>query len=239
MAKAYRPVGSKYIDSKAVMHRRFVLNDLISSAGAKLDGFNGRLSSLNFSKNESQYGTKRFDLLTSSVTDMSDDPGDGYVYTMFWDNNGTYDTQVYFPNANSTSVSFPKMRSKSGGTSWGSWKPLYYDSGNVSMSSWGTYYSQYGGDYNYVYVRRIGDICFLSGLIEVSTPRNNAEDTICVLPSAYRPAKRRYCNAISSSGEYNNGGHACPITIRPNGEIKLHNPYCQGWISFDGISYFL
>lgn len=89
--------------------------------GHRVNGFNGRLTSLNFSKTANEYATTREDLLTGSVTDMSDKPGDGFVKTFYWDNSGTYDTQIYIPN-NSTSTI--RMRNKDGGSSWGSWNMI-------------------------------------------------------------------------------------------------------------------
>ncbi|MGM9543587.1 MAG: hypothetical protein ACI3T9_01255 [Romboutsia timonensis] len=85
-----------------------------------INAFNGRVSSINFSKTAAEYGTKRSDLLTSSVTDLSDDPGDGFIETYFWDNSGTYDTQLYIPNGNGKI----RFRSKAGKTDWGAWNVL-------------------------------------------------------------------------------------------------------------------
>lgn len=112
-----------------------------------------------------------------------------------------------------------------------------YDSDYQPIDSFGTYFKEYGGDYRKVGVRKIGNVCYLKGLIRVTQARNNTEDVVCVLPSGFRPSLRIYTPAASAAGEVSMGGHPCLLTIRPNGNICLHNSYCTGWISLDGISY--
>lgn len=112
-----------------------------------------------------------------------------------------------------------------------------YDSGYKPMDSFGTYFTEYGNGYREVRVRKIGNVCYLKGLINVSQDRNNTEDNVCIIPSGFRPSSRIYVPAASSSGEVSKGGHPCLLTIRPSGNICLHNSYCAGWLSLDGISY--
>lgn len=112
-----------------------------------------------------------------------------------------------------------------------------YDSGYQPMVSFGTYFGEYGGNFRAVRVRKIGNVCYLKGLINVTQARNNTEDVVCVLPNGFRPSLRIYTQAASSAGEVSSGGHPCLLTIRPDGNICLHNSYCTGWLSLDGISY--
>lgn len=112
-----------------------------------------------------------------------------------------------------------------------------YDSGYKPMDSFGTYFTEYDNNFRAVRVRKIGNVCYLKGLISVSQTRNNTEDIVCTIPSGFRPSLRVYVQAASSSGEVSNGGHPCLLTIRQDGTIRLHNSYCTGWLSLDGISY--
>lgn len=118
--KSWKPKGTNYIDSSGITHDRIALSSLITKGHTVLDGFNGRPSSLNFTKIERQYATVRRDLLTSSVTDMSDKPGDGFVTTYFWDNSGQWDTQVYISNG----PGLPAFRYKNNTSSWSKWQKL-------------------------------------------------------------------------------------------------------------------
>ena len=52
--------------------------------GHYADKINGRAASIKFDTvATNQYGTKRFDLVTSSLASNEDDPGDGFVETYF------------------------------------------------------------------------------------------------------------------------------------------------------------
>lgn len=93
--------------------------------GNTINGFNGRVSSLNFKPTEeSIYGTIRNDICTQTITDSSR-PSDGFVTTYFWDNSGRHDTQMFIPNQ--TSVR-PRIRTHNDATDWQAWKELAYKS---------------------------------------------------------------------------------------------------------------
>lgn len=92
---------------------------IIDRNGHKVNEFNGRNSNMDYTKTSSEYGTKRTDIVYSGSTSRPNT--DGFIETYFWDNSGTYDTQVFFPN-NGTAT--PKYRSKGGGSSWGNWQSL-------------------------------------------------------------------------------------------------------------------
>ena len=92
---------------------------IIDRNGHKVNEFNGRNSNMDYTKTSSEYGTKRTDIVYSGSTSRPNT--DGFTETYFWDNSGTYDTQVFFPN-NGTAT--PKYRSKGGGSSWGNWQSL-------------------------------------------------------------------------------------------------------------------
>lgn len=116
-----------------------------------------------------------------------------------------------------------------------------YDSGwkNITFPN-KQYYDDYGGsDFNYCRARRIGNVVYLKGLVNVKSPRNNVDEVVCQLPSGFAPRKRWYVPAAGSTAEYNNGGHDTILTIRPDGTIHTHNSYGTGWISLDCIIYFI
>lgn len=96
--------------------------------GHGINLFNGRVSSINFDKIESEYGTKRFDLLTSAVTDLEDDPGDGFIETYYWDNDGKWDTQLYIPNGDTGKI---KIRARGNQEEWLSWRTLIDSNGGT------------------------------------------------------------------------------------------------------------
>ena len=93
--------------------------------GNTINGFNGRVSSLNFKPTEeSIYGTIRNDICTQTITDSSR-PSDGFVTTYFWDNSGRHDSQMFIPNQ--TSVR-PRIRTRNNAADWQGWKELAYKS---------------------------------------------------------------------------------------------------------------
>lgn len=76
----------------------------------------GRLTSPNFDhQNPDNKPSMRFDMGSSSMTSMG--PGDGYIHTYFWDNNGAYDTQLFIPN----SAGNLKLRARQGGNWQNNW----------------------------------------------------------------------------------------------------------------------
>lgn len=95
---------------------------------AKLDTLlsnTGRISSADL---EHQYPSNKasikFNIATSSMT--TNKPGDGYLFTLFWDNSGEYDSQIFLPDTENTRL---KFRSKGGATSWPTtWKDIAWSS---------------------------------------------------------------------------------------------------------------
>ncbi len=85
----------------------------------------GRLSTPNV---EHQYPNSRasydFIICASSMNDSGFKPGsDGFITTCFWDNNGTFDSQIFIPNNNNTPI---KFRSR-GGSDWSNnWRALAF-----------------------------------------------------------------------------------------------------------------
>ena len=69
-------------------------------------------------KDASEYGGMRKDVVTSSMTDGHPEGEDGHLLTMFWDNSGRYDIQLFVSNDNPPTV---KARSKANGTDYGPW----------------------------------------------------------------------------------------------------------------------
>lgn len=114
----------------------------------------------------------------------------------------------------------------------------FTDSLYHEMDSFGSNFEPYNGNFRAVRCRKVNGVVYLKGLINVKTELQNAEDIICTLPSGFRPSARIYLNICTAAGEYSHGMDSCPITIRPDGTIRLHNGHAVGWISLDGISYF-
>ena len=69
-------------------------------------------------KDASEYGGMRKDVVTSSMTDSGRPGYDGHLLTMFWDNSGRYDIQLFVSNDNPPTV---KARSKANRTDYGPW----------------------------------------------------------------------------------------------------------------------
>ena len=78
-----------------------------------------RLTSLNIvPKDASEYGGMRKDVVTSSVTDGSYPGQDGHLLTMFWDNTGRWDSQLFVSVENPLTV---KARFKDDIAEYGPW----------------------------------------------------------------------------------------------------------------------
>lgn len=69
-------------------------------------------------KDATEYGGMRKDVVTSSMTDSGIPNADGHLLTMFWDNSGRYDSQVFVSESNPPAV---KVRAKANNTDYGSW----------------------------------------------------------------------------------------------------------------------
>ena len=69
-------------------------------------------------KDSSEYGGMRKDVVTSSMTDSGHPGQDGHLLTMFWDNSGRYDSQLFVSNENPPTL---KARAKANGTDYGPW----------------------------------------------------------------------------------------------------------------------
>lgn len=106
---------------------------IISDSGAKLNEYNGRQSSWEFSSvGSEQYGTTRLDLWTSTNTDTYD-PNDGFVQTFFWDTPGRFDAQLYIPNKSANSPI--KYRAKGDDPTFPDWVNVW-DSDHAGSTSY-------------------------------------------------------------------------------------------------------
>ena len=75
-----------------------------------------RITSLNIvPKDASEYGGMRKDIAPASVTDDNSPGANGHLLTMFWDNDGRYDNQLFIAG---TTV---KVRRKANGTDYEPW----------------------------------------------------------------------------------------------------------------------
>lgn len=99
----------------------------ISAKSSFLDEYAGagatRITSLNIvPKDASEYGGMRKDVITDSALGGDDHPGEnGHLLTMFWDNDGRYDSQFFVSNENPPTV---KVRGKPNGTDYGAWTDI-------------------------------------------------------------------------------------------------------------------
>lgn len=63
--------------------------------------------------------------IASSIMKTHKPAGDGFIQTYIWDNNGKYDTQIFFPNAsNNNNSGHPQLRYLNGGDTWTDWTNL-------------------------------------------------------------------------------------------------------------------
>ena len=70
-------------------------------------------------KDATEYGGMRKDVVTSSMTNANGRPyRDGHLLTLFWDNAGRFDSQIFVANANPPAL---KARGKSNTEDYGSW----------------------------------------------------------------------------------------------------------------------
>ena len=72
-------------------------------------------------KDASEYGGMRKDVVTLSMTDSGRPGYDGHLLTMFWDNNGRYDSQFFVSNETPPTV---KVRTKANGADYGPWTDI-------------------------------------------------------------------------------------------------------------------
>lgn len=78
-----------------------------------------RLTSGNIKpKDATEYGGMRKDVVTLSMTDSGRPSKDGHLLTMFWDNDGRYDSQFFVSTSNPPVL---KVRTKQNATDYYSW----------------------------------------------------------------------------------------------------------------------
>ena len=71
-------------------------------------------------KDPSEFGGMRKDVATSAMTDSGRPGQDGHLLTMFWDNPGRYDNQVFISNGTPQTITV-KVRTKIDETDYGPW----------------------------------------------------------------------------------------------------------------------
>lgn len=92
-----------------------------------LDEYTGaggtRLTSGNIvPKDASEYGGMRKDVVTSSMTDSGHPGQDGHLLTMFWDNSGRHDSQLFVSNEKQPTT--VKVRVKANEADYGPWTDI-------------------------------------------------------------------------------------------------------------------
>lgn len=108
-----------HINAKTYVNKDLQTNSIVAK--------NGRLSSPNFNH---QYPydkvSERIDISSSSMNGSGYKPAsDGYIKTLFWDNSGEYDTQIFIPN---NSTNHLQVRMKDGSNWENNWKNIAYAS---------------------------------------------------------------------------------------------------------------
>ena len=73
-------------------------------------------------KDTSEYGGMRKDVITSSMTDSGNPGQDGHLLTMFWDNSGRHDSQLFVSNEKQPTT--VKVRVKANEADYGPWVDL-------------------------------------------------------------------------------------------------------------------
>ena len=89
-------------------------------------------------KDTSEYGGMRKDVVTSSMTDSGHPGQDGHLLTMFWDNSGRYDSQLFVSNEKQPTT--VKVRVKANEADYGPWVDLITSQniGSQTVASAGT-----------------------------------------------------------------------------------------------------
>lgn len=61
----------------------------------------------------------------TSQTSTTHDPGDGYMLSFMWDNTGSYDAQLFIPDAGTSSNNFGRLKIRyANNSAWGDWEYL-------------------------------------------------------------------------------------------------------------------
>ena len=142
MARTIILGNSLYLDTSSIVHDGTKLDEVILKNKAKVNGFNGRISSLKFADRDTYKNSVRHDLLSSSISGMTDKPGEGFVDSYFWDVAG-WDTQIFVPN-NSAYSPHIRYRNASEDGGWENWIKFatsandlsVYDTGYNSSGRW-------------------------------------------------------------------------------------------------------
>lgn len=89
-------------------------------------------------KDASEYGGMRKDVVTSSMTDSGHPGQDGHLLTMFWDNSGRHDSQLFVSNEKQPTT--VKVRVKANEADYGPWVDLITSQniGSQTVASAGT-----------------------------------------------------------------------------------------------------
>ena len=93
-----------------------LLDEYVGAGGTRLTSGNI------IPKDTSEYGGMRKDVITSSMTDSGHPGQDGHLLTMFWDNSGRYDSQLFVSNEKQPTT--VKVRVKANEADYGPWVDL-------------------------------------------------------------------------------------------------------------------
>lgn len=233
MGKSIKLTNNDYWDQSSVLCGNISLENMLANMNNDIINLVRKTATVMTSGNANDLTSTGVYYITNSA---SNTPFGSWVYVITFSAHSGDHLQLSFCITN------PGLwyRSSNSGN-WSDWTKLadHYDTGWVAITSFGSYFKNYGGSFATAACRREHKRVQLRGLLNVTTERNNAQDVVCTLPSGYRPGAIVYTLATSSSGEYSNGAHTTPITIQTDGRVVLHNGYCKGWISLDGIFFYV
>lgn len=102
-------------------------------------------------KDANEYGTIKWHIASSSMTDAGHTLGDGFLVTFFWDNSGRYDSQLFIPNGSTVNIAVRYYENKA----WTAWKKLAYSSdiptslpANGGTANYATYLGSSSANYS-------------------------------------------------------------------------------------------
>lgn len=148
----------------------------------------------------------RMDIVSSSLSSSPFD-GDGYVLTFFWDSEGMWDTQVFFPNGGGT----PSIRKRRNNTSWDA--AIKFVTTAVEKNA----YSNTSIKRGECIARKQGNVVSINCAGDaVSIPAATVTDYVTIA-SKYAPSEIMYVNLA------NNPAQGKFAVINPNGKVQLYS----------------
>lgn len=171
-----------------------------------LKAMNGRQSSLD-NLTRTYAGSRvhmRLDIVSSSVSSSPFD-GDGFLLTFFWDSDGLWDTQVFFPNGGGT----PAIRKRRNNTAWEA--AVKFVTTAVEKNS----YSNTAVKNGALIARRQGNVVYLNSPNDAVSVPANTWTTYVTIGERYRPTEEVLVPVANTQASR-------WIRVSTNGKVELY-----------------